>query len=117
MTPQLVTVDEAKLHLRVDHDEDDDSIDGFIYAASAAVLNYLGDAQFDFVDTSGELIEDSSGTMIPYPVIQAVLLLVGVFYRYRESMGPDVIDSRYGYGYLPPAVVALLYPLRDPVIA
>ena len=81
MTPQLVTLDQAKLHLRVDHDEDDDSIDAFIYAASQAVLNYLGDAQYDFVDTSGELIEDSSGTMIPHVVTQAA----ASFLRHRPD--------------------------------
>ena len=48
----LVTLDEAKPHLRVDYDVDDELIESYIHAASEAVLNYLKDARYDFTDTS-----------------------------------------------------------------
>ena len=114
----LVTLDQAKEHLRVDFDADDDLLTAYIHAASAAVLNYLKDAAYDFTDTSGEILTDSSGTeLTPYVVKQATLLMVGEFYRNREPKATDSVDAQYGYGYLPRAVVALLYTLRDPAFA
>jgi hypothetical protein len=43
--------------------------------------------------------------------------MVGEFYRNREPAATDVVPERFGYGYLPRAVVALLTPLRVPTIA
>ena len=48
-------------------------------------------------------------------VMLATLLLVGDFYANREPKASDPVDAQYGYGYLPRAVVALLYPLRMPI--
>jgi uncharacterized phage protein (predicted DNA packaging) len=99
----LVTLDQAKEHLRVDFDADDELIVSYIHAASAAVC---------------EILTDSSGTeLTPYVVKQATLLMVGEFYRNREPKATDSVDAQYGYGYLPRAVVALLYTLRDPAFA
>ncbi len=115
----LVTLDQAKLHLRMDADDtfEDSDVTLKILAASAAVLDYLDAAQFDFLDTSGELLEDSSGPLtVPYKVQAATLLLVGDLYKNREPTADDVVDPKFGYGYLPRAVVALLYPLRIPPV-
>lgn len=121
---RLVTLDQAKLHCRVDHDLDDDDILIKIDAASAAVLAYIGDSQYLFLDTGGEALEleadtstDVAGLRALHTAKQATLLLVGDFYRNREPTPADMVPSNYGYGYLPRAVVALLYPLRDPTIA
>src|SRR3546814_1598120 len=58
----LVSLEAAKAHLRVDHDEDDNDIALKLQAASAAVLRYLKtEGIADFVDSSGTLPEDSSG--------------------------------------------------------
>ena len=112
----LVTLDEAKLHLRVDFDSDDDKITFNIHSASAAVLNYLKDAAYDFVDTSGNILTDSSGTeLTPYVVKQATLLLLGALYAHSGEDGGA--KAQFQMGYLPPAVMALLYPLRDPAFA
>ena len=116
----LVSLDEAKLHLNMDHDADDELITLYIHAVSGAVINYLGDVSFDFVDTGGNLVSDTNDASdgpIPNVVRQATLLLVGDFYRNREPTPADAVDPKFGYGYLPRAVVALLYPLRDPTIA
>lgn len=113
----LVTLVQAKAHLRMDHDEDDEQIEAMIEAASGAVLNYLDDAQYNYVDTGGEILEDSSGPITIPPVIQqATLLMLGDLYRNREPTASDVIDPQFGYGYLPRAVVALLFTYRAPTI-
>lgn len=119
----LVTLDEAKLHLRVDHDADDDDITIKINAASAAVLAYIEDSQYLFLDTGGDEIDlydtstDQAAHRAKHLCRQATLLMVGEFYRNREPAATDVVPERFGYGYLPRAVVALLTPLRVPTIA
>jgi hypothetical protein len=119
----LVTLDEAKSHLRVDHGLDDDDITIKIEAASAAVLEYIGDTQYLFLDTGGDDLDladtsaDQAGLRARHRAKQATLLLVGDWYRNREPTASDVIDPRFGFGHLPRAVVALLYGLRDPTIA
>lgn len=121
---QLITLEEAKAHLRVDHNLDDDDIDAAITEASAAVLAYIGDSQYLFLDTSGDEIDledtsaDQAGLRAQSTCKRATKILVGSFYRYRDGGSPDVrVDAKFGYGYLPAAVTALLYPLRDPTIA
>ena len=119
----LVTLDQAKLHLRVEHDSDDDDITLKIEAASAAILDYVGDSQYLFLDTGGdELTLDDTSTdqaahRAKHLCRQATLLLVGEFYRNREPAATDVVPVQYGYGYLPRAVVALLTSLRTPTVA
>src|SRR3546814_5005595 len=64
----LVSLEAAKAHLRVDHDEDDNDIALKLQAASAAVLRYLKtEGIADFVDSSGTLPEDSSGIVEAVP--------------------------------------------------
>lgn len=108
---ELVNLDQAKAHLRVDHDEDDDDIQQKIEAASAAVVTYLKSGADSFVDTSGEVIAD-----VPQDVQFATLLLVGHFYKNREAQADDPVPV-FGYGYLPRGVMALLYPYRIPTLA
>jgi hypothetical protein len=119
----LVTLDEAKLHCRLDHDFDDDAMAIYISAASSAVLEYIGDRQYWFLDTGGDELDledttaDVAGARAKQVCRQATLLLIDDFYRNKSPTPSDVVDSRFGYGYLPRAIVALLYPLRDPTIS
>jgi hypothetical protein len=116
---KLISLDQAKAHLRVDHDEDDADIDLKIGAASEAILDYLklpADAYAD--DSSGEIEFDSDGPVnVPMRVQQAVLLLLGEFYRSRDGQQQGEVPTQWGYGYLPRPVVALLYSMRDPTIS
>lgn len=119
----LVTLDEAKLHLRVDNDAEDDDITLKIEAASAAVLAYVEDSQYLFLDTGGDELDlfdtstDQAAHRAKHLCRQATLMMLGEFYRSREPAATDVMPDRFGYGYLPRAVVALLTPLRTPTIA
>jgi hypothetical protein len=114
----LVTLAQAKAHLRVITDAEDDDITLKIHAASALVIDYLKEAADTFTDSSGEVLLDSSDLPeTPYAVKAATLLMVGDLFKNREPTPDDVVNTQFGYGYLPRAVVALLYPLRDPSLA
>lgn len=80
-----VTLDEAKLHLRVDHDVEDDYLLGLILAAETHVSMYLGD----------DLPEP-----MPAPVKAAVLLLVGDLYENRERQGDRSLTEGTAYALL-----------------
>lgn len=123
---EYVTLERAKAHLGMDHDDDDTLIGAYIVAASGAVKNYLKssspyeverDSNDDpILDGNGdpEYVRDSSGDkVVTLPVQQATLLLIGYFYKDRDE-NPD---GAFAQGYLPAPVTALLYPLRDPALA
>lgn len=111
----LVSLQQASNHLRRDASDDDADLLLKIEAASGAVLNYLKDGADAFLDSAGEVMQDSAGDPVDVPrVVQAAtLLMVGYFYKDRDN------DSEHEYepGYLPRPVTALLYPLRDPTLA
>lgn len=108
----LVTLAQAKEHLRIVHASDDADLIGKIHAASAAVLTYLKEGAASFLDSSGQVEVDSSGEPVgvPYNVQIATLIMVGYLNKDRDE------DPAHAYemGYLPKPVTALLYPLRDP---
>lgn len=121
-----VTLDRAKTHLNMDHDEDDNLIGMYITAASRAVKNYLKSGSpfkvetdsdgNDVLDSSGDPVyeRDSSGAKIIAEEVQAAtLLLIGHLYKDRDE-NPD---GAFEAGYLPKPVTALLYALRDPALA
>ena len=76
-----INLTEAKLHLRVDQDAEDDAITAMIDAAELHAANYLNAA-----DGLLESLEDGDGN-IPAPVRSAVLLLIGDLYANREAQG------------------------------
>jgi hypothetical protein len=113
----LVTLAQAKAHLRVDHSADDLDIELKIEAASGAVINYLKEAAEEFVDSSGDVImttDSPSESTVPKVVQQAVLLMLGDFYKNREPKTDDPVSA--WFGTLPRAVTALLYSYREPTL-
>lgn len=121
-----VTLDRAKRHLNMDHDQDDILIEAYIGAASEAVKNYLKSASpyeverdsndDPILDSSGDpmYVVDSSGDkQVKYAVQAATLLQIGFLYKDRDENA----DGAYAMGYLPKPVTALLFPLRDPACA
>ncbi|MFL1404190.1 head-tail connector protein [Marinobacter sp. M1N3S26] len=118
----LITLEDAKAQIRMDHDDDDALIDLLARAASEAVLGYLKSAADSFLDSSGQVPVDSNEVpVVPFRVKAATMILTAEMYKNPEGLVEDPIGGAaqitYGYGYLPRSVVALLYPLRDPACA
>ena len=89
----ILTIEEVKAHLRIQHDEEDELIDGFIAQAEAVAEDYC---RVQFPDPA------------PEPVRLAVLLMVSHYYENRDN--PD----RQVYMTMRIAFENLLYPYRDP---
>jgi hypothetical protein len=132
MPTDLVTLQEAYEHLRLDYDSNGSSDDAwltvFIAAISEAVSAWLKvDARLYVpeVDSSGDPLLDSAGDPIPaYPLVvrpvvkAAVLIELGSQYRFREGEGVDnVVPDAAGWGYvLNKTSTALLIPLRKSTV-
>ena len=71
----MLTLAETKLHLRVDHSDEDALITALMDTATAACADYLNMEAADLV------------VAVPAPVKSAALLLVGSLYEQRESQG------------------------------
>ncbi|SDI79633.1 head-tail connector protein [Pseudomonas abietaniphila] len=80
-----VTLDEAKLHLRVDHEAEDNYLEGLILAAETHISTFLGD---DWPEP------------MPAPVKAAVLLLVGDLYENRERQADRALNENRTYSLL-----------------
>ena len=87
----LLTLDEAKLHCRIDHNDEDALLGALIATATAAVADYMNVTSVDSTAAA--------------PVKSAALLLVGTLYEHRESQGDRQL-------YKNPAFEALLNPYR-----
>lgn len=105
----LITLEQAKKHLRVDGDDDDDDITLKVHAASGAVKNYLKSAANAYFDAAGVVLLDA----VPFEVMAATQLMLGYLYNQRDEDAGREFES----GYLPRPVTALLSPLRDPALA
>lgn len=128
MATDLITLQEAYDHLRLDYDSagsvDDGWLNVFIPAICEAVSLWLKVESRLYVpeiDSSGEPVLDSGGDPIPAiplaarPVVKAACLVeLGSQYRYREGEGKEnVVTPDAGYGYvLNKTSTALLAPLR-----
>lgn len=135
---ELVTIDEARAHLRIDNygtggGPDDPWLATWIPAVSAAVAGWLKDGwrlyQWE-VDSSGSVVEDSNGDPVPAfdtsgnPIVRpevrgATLIELAAKYRAREGEDIDnLVSPDAGYGYmLNQASTALLAHLRRPTMA
>ena len=88
----VVTVDEAKTHLRIEHDEEDAFIGSLIAQAQAAAEDFC---RVTFTEPA------------PEPVRLAVLLMAAHYYENRDT------PERQIYITLRMAFENLLYPYRD----
>ena len=128
MATDLVTIAEARAHLRLDADSgggaDDDWLAIFIPAICESVSLWVKDdarLYVPLVDSSGEVVRDSSGEPVPdeplvvRPVVKAAVLIeLSSAYRFRDGEGLDnVVTPDAGYGYtLNKASTAMLTALR-----
>lgn len=134
MVDNLVTLAEARAHLRLDYEEDsgegfgpDDAwLDAFIPAVSEAVASWVKEESRLYVpavDSSGDAVIDSSGEAVPAEpltvrrvVKAAVLLELSSLYRFREGEGKDnAMPAADGY-VLNKASTSLLAALRRPTV-
>lgn len=127
---ELVSLTEARNHLRLDTGTADDAwLNVFIPAISEAVLNWLKDEWRAYVpeeDSSGVIV-DSAGDPVPaeplearWSVKAAVLIELAWQYRYRDGDGEhtptgDIYSGRYGYT-LSKGATSLLSSLRKPTV-
>ena len=89
----MLTLPETKLHLRVDHSDEDALIEALMDTATAACADYLNMPAADLV------------VAVPAPVKSAALLLIGTLYEQRESVGERPYNRN-------PTFEALLNPYR-----
>jgi len=110
--PMLISLEAAKADLQMDHAEDDEDITRKIQQASVIVMNYLKLPLDHYADSFGAIpTEDSSNEPdVPHEVRAATTLML------RELYGDAKQRTQWRPGYIPDAVMALLYPLRDPAI-
>ena len=89
----IVSVEDVRAHLRIEHDDEDDYIEGLIKQAQAAAEDYCRVL----------FTEDDA----PEPVRLAVMLMVSHYYENRDN--PD----RFVFRTMMAAFTSLLYPHRD----
>lgn len=82
----MITLQDAKLHLRVDHNEEDALIGWMLDAAIEGAANYLNVEVGDLDDP-----------LLPAPVKAAVLLVVGDLYANREAVGTQPYSQNPTY--------------------
>ncbi|HIE3971835.1 TPA: head-tail connector protein [Serratia marcescens] len=105
---ELVTLEEAKLHLRIDDDYGDDDITLKIQGGSAAILAYVQGSRQLIVDDTGKAIEGDPLSRVK----TALLVLLGILDRNRGGEEEEKLKQ----GELPFSVSMLIYDLRRPSI-
>lgn len=104
----LVSLQEAEAHLRLDNDAETSWLSVFIPVVSGAVAAWLKDSwrlyvPSDFVDSQGNPIpaEDSQGVKFVDPVVKgAVLIELAQQFRFRDGSGAAAVPSHAGHGYV-----------------
>lgn len=81
----MLTLEETKLHLRIDHADEDASIQGMMDAATAATADYLNMAL------------EQLTTTVPSPIKSAALLMVGDLYENRERQASVALYENKTY--------------------
>lgn len=134
----LVTIEQAYAHLRIDWDSDgsadDPWLEVFIPAISQAIALWVKNEARLYIpelDSSGNPVLDSDGNPVPeldsngeqtpLPIVRAAVL-IELERQYRSRGGEDETFmedfSQAGYGYvLGRGSTALLTPLRKPTVA
>jgi hypothetical protein len=103
----LVTLAQAKEHLRIFHTEEDGQIQDKLDAAEDAVLDYM--------DMATPIWDD---TNVPPRVQAAILLVLGDLWEHRGDTGETMaFQNRVADGEFHPRVTALLHRLRSMKLA
>lgn len=104
----LIDLTTAKLHLRLDSDDEDALVQLYVSAASAAAINFLNRNVYASLDELESAAEppDANPMVINDAVRAAVLLILGHLYANREEV---VLASAT---QMPFGAHNLLYPYR-----
>lgn len=121
----LVTLEQARSHLRIDNDADDTWLSTWIPAISQAIFTWLKDEwrAYEWITVDGEVLkdsndepyiyEDSSGPVIKPVVTAACLVELSQQYRFRDGSGAAAVPTHWGHGYvLGAGATSLLSGLR-----
>lgn len=106
---ELVSLEQAKAHLRIDDDYGDDDLTLKIQGGSAAILAYIQGSRDLIVGENGSVIQNTEALT---RVQNALLVLLGYMDRNRGGEEEDKLQQ----GYLPFAVTMLIYDLREPSV-
>lgn len=90
-----VEVEDIKKHLNIDSDftDDDEYLEFLISVAEGAISTHL--------DEGLDYIASVNGGVLPPPLMQAIKLLVGNFYKNRESVSSvSQVEIPQSYEYL-----------------
>lgn len=100
----LVTLEQAKRHLRVDDDQTafDPDIELLIEGISDLVLIFVKASEEDYMDEDGEL------TFLPRGIQIATLVWIGIVFKNRDGTS----DEKLELGEIPRTVSSLLWPYR-----
>lgn len=127
----LVTLEQARIHLRTDSEADDAWLEMMIPAISGAVFSWLKKdwrAYVPATDSEGDVILDSNGDPIPFEdsngltvkpqVMAAVLVELAQQYRFRDGSDVAAVPSHWGHGYvLGAGATSLLTSVRKSTVA
>ncbi|CAM3922774.1 MULTISPECIES: head-tail connector protein [Klebsiella pneumoniae complex] len=105
---ELVTLQQAKEHLRIDEGAGDDDLELKIQSGSAVLLSYIQGSRELVVSSDGNLIEGETLKRVQ----GALLILLGYLDRNRNGEEEEKLKQ----GELPLSVTMLIYDLRRPTI-
>ena len=105
----LVTLDQAKAHLRITSTADDPDLTEKLTQAEAAILDYIGSTDHWRTITATWTVDT-----VPPVVVACILLQIGELFRFR---GDELPNPRVGSENLSAQIQGLLRPWRDPVFA
>jgi len=108
--PDVISLEQAKAHLRITSVHDDQDISDKVVAATQVVIDYLSRSDTTWNDTMAAWTYDT----IPASVRAAILVQLGELYRKR---GDDAEPETEHPTRLSTTVMALLMRYRDPGIA
>lgn len=84
-----ITIEEIKQHLYIDFEADDEVLADMINTAEAIIEKYLN-VQLAGLSADGKL---------PYPIKQAIKIMVGNLYANRESVSFNAIPYKIPFSY------------------
>ena len=85
-----VTIEEIKQHLYIDFEADDAMLADMIQASEEIIEKYLNTTFDTFLNENGTL---------PFPIKQAIKIMVGNLYANRESVSFNAYPSKIPYSY------------------